>query len=86
VQRDELGIQFDLLAADADVLRNLVFDLARVEKREEAAGRVARIYGDNGLVKDPRTGVTVPHNKQFWKGGLEDFLDAWMAGAGSIKR
>jgi ATP-dependent Clp protease ATP-binding subunit ClpC len=76
-----VGIQFEALAADADVLKNLAFDLARRDKQDADSGRAARVYGENGLVKDPRTGVTAQFNKQFFKGNLEDFLDAWMASA-----
>ena len=79
VRQEVLGIQYELLGADADVLKNLVFDLTRADERGAEAGRVARVYGEGGLVKDPRTGVSVPHTKQFWKGDLGEFLDAWMA-------
>jgi len=84
-----LGIQYDLFGADGDVLKNVIYDLKNKRKKittpdnmaanTPAAGQVARIYGENGVVRDPRTGASMPYNKQFWKGNLEDFLDAWMA-------
>ncbi|MBN2440534.1 MAG: AAA family ATPase, partial [Spirochaetales bacterium] len=77
VKNEKVGKQYDLLSADPDILRNIVFDIVNNDKEDTSS--IARIYGENGLVKDPRTGATMPYNKQFWKGNLEDFLDTWMS-------
>jgi ATP-dependent Clp protease ATP-binding subunit ClpC len=78
MENRKLGIQFDLLSSNPDVLKNIVYDLKKKDKQGPEA-EVARVYGENGLVKDPRTGISMQDNKQLWKGNLDDFLDAWMA-------
>lgn len=82
VKHEKLGIQYEIFSADTDVLKSIVFDIINKEESQTgtpAAGNVARIYGESGLVKDPRTGAAMQYNKHFRKGNLHDFLDTWMS-------
>ena len=37
----------------------------------------ARIYGEAGVVRDPRTEVASSYVKDVWKGNLDKFLGGW---------
>ncbi len=70
------GLCFELLAADAELLSELLPDLQRAMENPAGELEVARIYGVTGGVRDPRTDVVV-RAKEAWKGRLDRFHDAW---------
>ncbi|MGB5748914.1 MAG: hypothetical protein WBM69_18170, partial [Desulfobacterales bacterium] len=59
------------------VLSRLLPDLARYWSRQPVQVDVSRIYGKDGVIHDPRTGVTSKRIKEVWKGRLDDFLEGW---------
>ncbi len=72
-----LGIGFDLLGADAGTLGELAPDLTAHLNRPAEEMSVARVYGEDGAVRDPRTGVSSGRIRDVWKGRLDKFLEGW---------
>ena len=71
------GYKADLFAETEGVLSRLLPDLVKVWSRQPEDNDVARIYGKDGVVHDPRTGVTSSRIKDIWKGRLDEFLEGW---------
>ena len=64
-------------AENESVLSRLLPDLARAWSKQPTQVDVSRIYGRDGVIHDPRTGVTSNRIKEVWKGGLDEFLEGW---------
>ena len=71
------GYIVDLFAENKSVLSRLLPDLARAWSNQPAQVDVSRIYGRDGVIHDPRTGVTSNRIKEVWKGRLDEFLEGW---------
>ena len=67
----------ELLAENESVLSRLLPDLVRYWSKQPVQVDVSRIYGKDGVIFDPRTGVTTKRIKEVWKGRLDDFLEGW---------
>ena len=74
---EDRGLTVDLLAEDKSILSRLIPDLAASWAKHPVQLSVARIYGRDGVIHDPRTGVTSGRIKDVWKGYLDEFLEAW---------
>jgi len=77
VEVENLGFVVELLAENESVLSRLLPDLARAWSRQPVQVDVSRIYGKDGVILDPRTGVTSNRIKEIWKGRLDEFLEGW---------
>jgi len=77
VELENRGFVADLFAENESVLSRLLPDLDRAWSRQSAQVDVSRIYGKDGVVHDPRTGVTSNRIKEVWKGRLDEFLEGW---------
>ena len=77
VEIENRGYIVDLFAENKSVLSRLLPDLARAWSNQPAQVDVSRIYGRDGVIHDPRTGVTSNRIKEVWKGGLDEFLEGW---------
>ncbi len=64
-------------SANESVLSRLLPDLARAWSKHPAQVDLSRIYGKDGVIHDPRTGVTSNRIKEVWKGNLDEFLEGW---------
>ena len=64
-------------SVNESVLSRLLPDLARAWSKQPADVDVARIYGKDGVIQDPRTGVASNRIKEIWKGRLDEFLEGW---------
>jgi ATP-dependent Clp protease ATP-binding subunit ClpC len=76
---DERGMAVELLGGRAETLSHLLSDLRRAwaEVAPEPP-EVSRIYGQTGgLVRDPRTGASMPRLRDVLRGRLDKFLEAW---------
>jgi len=71
------GYVVELFAENESVLTRLLPDLSAAWNAHPVEADVARIYGKDGVVHDPRTGVTSNRIKEIWKGRLDDFLEGW---------
>ena len=71
------GYRAELFAENKSVLARLLPDLAMAWNRQTADVDVVRIYGKDGAIQDPRTGVTSTRIKEIWKGRLDEFLEGW---------
>jgi len=74
---ENLGYIVELFAENESVLTRLLPDLSAAWSEQTVEADVARIYGKDGVVHDPRTGVTSNRIKEIWKGRLDDFLEGW---------
>lgn len=77
VEVENRGYIVELFAENESVLSRLVPDLAKAWSKQPAQVDVSRIYGRNGVIQDPRTGVTSNRIKEVWKGRLDEFLEGW---------
>ncbi len=77
VEVENRGYIVELFAENESVLSRLLPDLARAWSKQPAQVDVSRIYGRNGVIHDPRTGVTSNRIKEVWKGRLDEFLEGW---------
>lgn len=77
VEVENRGYIVELFAENESVLSRLVPDLAKAWSKQPAQIDVSRIYGRNGVIQDPRTGVTSNRIKEVWKGRLDEFLEGW---------
>ena len=78
VEAENRGYIAELFAENESVLSRLLPDLAMAWSKQPAADvDVARIYGKDGVIQDPRTGVTSNRIKEIWKGRLDEFLEGW---------
>jgi MoxR-like ATPase len=77
VELDNRGFIVELFAENESVLSRLLPDLARAWSKQPAQVDVSRIYGKDGVIHDPRTGVTSNRIKEVWKGRLDEFLEGW---------
>ena len=82
VKIEERGFTVDLFAEDESILSRLMLDLAASWSKHPVQLSVARIYGKDGVIHDPRTGVTSSRIKDVWKGHLDEFLEAWRRARG----
>jgi hypothetical protein len=82
VEIENRGYIVELLAEDESVLSRLLPDLARTWSEAPAQLDVARIYGKDGVIHDPRTGVKSSRIKEVWKGRLNEFLEGWRRAKG----
>ncbi|CAB1082675.1 hypothetical protein D1AOALGA4SA_10272 [Olavius algarvensis Delta 1 endosymbiont] len=82
VKLEERGLTVDLLAQDERTLSRLLPDVAASWRRPSTDSSIARIYGKDGVIHDPRTGVTSSRIKDVWKGHLDEFLEAWRRARG----
>jgi hypothetical protein len=71
------GYTAELFAENETVLSRLLPDLATAWSRQPTDLDVVRIYGKDGAIHDPRTGVTSNRIKEIWKGRLDEFLEGW---------
>jgi MoxR-like ATPase len=72
------GLALDLLAAEERTLAALLSDLKKAwSQTTEEPAENARIYGDDGAVRDPRTGASNGRIKDVYKGKLDKFQQAW---------
>ena len=53
-----------------------------IENATDGEVDVSRIYGKDGVIHDPRTGVTSNRIKEVWKGRLDEFLEGWRRARG----
>lgn len=77
VEVENRGYIVELFAENESVLSRLLPDLARACSKQPAQVDVSRIYGRNGVIHDPRTGVTSNRIKKVWKDRLDEFLEGW---------
>ena len=77
VQVENRGYIAELFAENDSVLTRLLPDLARAWSKQPAELDVSRIYGKDGVIHDPRTGVTSNRIKEVWKGRLDEFWEGW---------
>jgi hypothetical protein len=77
VEIENRGYIVELFAENKSVLSRLLPDLARAWSNQPAQVDVSRIYGRDGVIHDPRTGVTSNRIKEVWKGRLDEFLEGW---------
>jgi ATP-dependent Clp protease ATP-binding subunit ClpC len=77
VEIENRGYIAELFAENESVLSRLLPDLAMAWRKQPAELEVARIYGKDGVIYDPRTGVTSNRIKEIWKGRLDEFLEGW---------
>ena len=77
VEIENRGYIVELFAENKSVLSRLLPDLARAWSKQPAQVDVSRIYGRDGVIHDPRTGVTSNRIKEVWKGRLDEFLEGW---------
>ena len=71
------GYVVELFAENESVLSRLSPDLSMAWSKQQAELEVVRIYGKDGVIYDPRTGVTSNRIKEIWKGRLDEFLEGW---------
>jgi hypothetical protein len=77
VEIENRGYIVELFAENKSVLSRLLPDLARAWSNQPTQVDVSRIYGRDGVIHDPRTGVTSNRIKEVWKGRLDEFLEGW---------
>ena len=77
VEVENRGYIAELFAENESVLSRLLPDLARAWSKHPAQVDLSRIYGKDGVIHDPRTGVTSNRIKEVWKGRLDEFLEGW---------
>jgi ATP-dependent Clp protease ATP-binding subunit ClpA len=77
VEIENRGYIVELFAENESVLSRMLPGLARAWSKQPAEVDVSRIYGKDGVIHDPRTGVTSNRIKEVWKGGLNEFLEGW---------
>ena len=77
VEVENRGYIAELFAENESVLSRLFPDLAMAWSKQPADVDVSRIYGKDGVIHDPRTGVTSNRIKEVWKGRLDEFLEGW---------
>jgi hypothetical protein len=77
VEVENRGYIAELFVENESVLSRLLPDLAMAWSRQPPDVDVARIYGKDGAIHDPRTGVTSNRIKEIWKGRLDEFLEGW---------
>ena len=77
VEVENRGYIAELFAENESVLTRLLPDLAMAWSKQSAEIDVSRIYGKDGVIHDPRTGVTSNRIKEVWKGRLDEFLEGW---------
>jgi PCRF domain len=77
VEVESRGYKTELLAEDESVLSRLLPDLAIAWGKQPSEKDMSRIYGKDGVVHHPRTGVTSNRIKDIWKGRLDEFLEGW---------
>ena len=77
VEIENRGYIVELFAENKSVLSRLLPDLARAWSKQPAQVDVSRIYGKDGVIHDPRTGVTSNRIREVWKGRLDEFLEGW---------
>jgi hypothetical protein len=77
VDVENRGYIAELYAENESVLSRLLPDLALAWNKHPAEVEVSRIYGKDGVIHDPRTGVTSSRIKEVWKGRLDEFLEGW---------
>ncbi len=77
VEIENRGYIVELFAENESVLSRMLPGLARAWSKQPAEVDVSRIYGKDGVIHDPRTGVTSNRIKEVWKGGLDEFLEGW---------
>ena len=77
VEVENRGYIVELLGEDESVLSRLLPDLAMAWSKQSSEVDVSRIYGKDGVIHDPRTGVTSNRIKEIWKGRLDEFLEGW---------
>ena len=77
VEVENRGYIAELFAENESVLSRLLPDLAMAWSKQPAEVDVSRIYGKDGVIHDPRTGVTSNRIKEVWKGRLDEFLEGW---------
>jgi hypothetical protein len=82
VEIENRGYIVELLAEDKSVLCRLLSDLARTWSEAPAQLDVARIYGKDGVIHNPRTGVKSSRIKEVCKGRLNEFLEGWRRAKG----
>lgn len=72
------GLVLDLLAADRDVLAELVAQLEAVSSSLRGPVSTARLYSHGGAgARDPRTDAVVSRLKDVLRGRLDPLLEAW---------
>ena len=71
------GYIAELFAENESVLSRLLPDLAMAWRNQASEVGVSRTYGKDGVIHDPRTGVTSNRIKEVWKGRLDEFLEGW---------
>ena len=77
VKVENRGYIAELFAENETVLSRLLPGLAMEWSRQPADVDVVRVYGKDGAIHDPRTGVTSTRIKEIWKGRLDEFLEGW---------
>lgn len=73
VEVENRGYITELFAENESVLSRLLPDLAVAWSKQQAEVDVSRIYGRDGIIQDPRTGVTSNRIKRFGKAGWTNF-------------
>ena len=77
LELEQRGFTAELFAENEGVLSRLIPALTMAWSKQPAELDVSRIYGKDGVIHDPRTGVTSNRIKEVWKGHLDDFLQGW---------
>jgi hypothetical protein len=78
------GLIVELLTEDENVLARMLPDLNQYWEGNSMELEVVRIYGKDGIISDPRTGVTSGRIKDVWKGRLDEFLEGWRRMGGKL--
>ncbi len=72
------GLSAEFVGSDRQTLSHLLHDLEQKWMLPAEGGpETARLYGEDGVVRDPRTHVVMARMKDVWKGNLDKFLEGW---------
>lgn len=70
------GINVELLGEDKSIVASIIADLEHHWSTVRTDTEVARIYGEDGSARDPRTETGIVY-KEAMRGRLDKLLDAW---------
>jgi hypothetical protein len=72
------GLSLELVGSDKSTMSQFFDDLERGWQHSiDGELETARVYGEGGVVRDPRTNVTVARLRDVWRGNLDGFLEGW---------
>jgi ATP-dependent Clp protease ATP-binding subunit ClpA len=77
LELEQRGYIAELFAENESVLSRLIPALTIAWSKQPVELEVSRIYGKDGVIHDPRTGLSSNRIKEVWKGHLDEFLQGW---------